>query len=176
MNDEVGTRTHREMHNDANDAIEAIEAELRRTRRVPMTQWPPALHRSMFPRCWSRPTTSPTSPARKRHAKTLASVTPPPATWEPVQARSRRGMMHGSSDARTPTAHTHPQTEVTGLAASLAAKAPRTALWLPGTSGNYVSAPYVAALGITGNLDVRWCGLARQPHPGDAHVASSDVS
>jgi len=28
MNDEVGTRTHREMHNDANDAIEAIEAEL----------------------------------------------------------------------------------------------------------------------------------------------------
>ena len=28
MNDEVGTRTHSEMHNDANDAIEAIEAEL----------------------------------------------------------------------------------------------------------------------------------------------------
>ena len=28
MDDEVGTRTHREMHNDANDAIEAIQGEL----------------------------------------------------------------------------------------------------------------------------------------------------
>jgi len=58
------------------------------------------------------------------------------------------------SDARTPTAHTHPQSDVDGLVDSLAKKAPRTALWLPGVSGNYASAPYVAAMGITGDLEV----------------------
>jgi hypothetical protein len=35
-----------------------------------------------------------------------------------------------------------------------ATKAPRTALWLPGVGGNYASAPYVAAMGITGDLEV----------------------
>lgn len=40
------------------------------------------------------------------------------------------------------------------LPTEIAEKGPRTALWLPGVSGNYASAPYVAAMGITGDLEV----------------------
>jgi hypothetical protein len=36
--------------------------------------------------------------------------------------------------------------------------APRTSLWLPGTSGNHVTCPSSAALAITGDLDLRWFG------------------
>jgi len=75
------------------------------------------------------------------------------------------------SDARTPTAHTHPQSEVDGLEVALASKkAPRTALWLPGASGNYISAPYVAAMNITGDIDVRWVGALDDWTPGAAVV------
>jgi hypothetical protein len=36
--------------------------------------------------------------------------------------------------------------------------APRTGLYLPGVSGEYVSAPYVAAMDITNDIDIRWVG------------------
>jgi hypothetical protein len=62
------------------------------------------------------------------------------------------------SDARTPTDGSVSTVKIVDGAvtdAKLASKkAPRTALWLPGTSGNYVSAPDSPGFAI-GNLDVR---------------------
>ena len=45
-----------------------------------------------------------------------------------------------------------------------------TSLQLPGSSGNYVSCPYQAALGITGDIDVRWVGALDDWTPGGYNV------
>jgi hypothetical protein len=42
-----------------------------------------------------------------------------------------------------------------GLDSALAGKSPSSVLYLSGTSGNYVSAPDVAALDVTGDIDIR---------------------
>jgi hypothetical protein len=44
------------------------------------------------------------------------------------------------------------------LPQEITGKANGTSLSLPGTSGNYASAPYVAAMGIAGDIDIRWFG------------------
>ena len=36
--------------------------------------------------------------------------------------------------------------------------APRTSLWLPGTTGNYASCPDSVSTSITGDFDIRWFG------------------
>ena len=70
------------------------------------------------------------------------------------------------TDTRTPSAHaashasagsdalTLAQSQVTDLTSDLSAKAPKTAIWLPGTSDNYVSAPDAAGFAVT-DIDVR---------------------
>jgi hypothetical protein len=59
--------------------------------------------------------------------------------------------------------------DVDGLDSALAGKATPAGLWLPGASGNYVSAPDAAALSVTGDIDIRvrvalsdWTGAAIQ--------------
>ena len=70
------------------------------------------------------------------------------------------------TDTRTPSAHaashasagsdalTLAQSQVTDLTSDLSAKAPKTAIWLPGTSGNYVSTPDAAGFAVT-DVDAR---------------------
>jgi len=48
-----------------------------------------------------------------------------------------------------------PQAKVANLVTDLAGKGSTVALWLPGTSGNYVSCPDASRLHVTGDLDVR---------------------
>jgi hypothetical protein len=86
QSDLVGGRNHQDMHNDVNDSVEAIEAEL--------------------------------------------------------------GLDPAGAEATVAA-------RLTSNSGTIAGKANGTSLGLPGIAGNYASAPYVAAMDITGDIDLR---------------------
>jgi len=150
------------MHNDANDAIEAIEAELGTN--------PSGAYDTVAARLASVDVSTLLVKANNLSDLTSASTartnlglgTAAVADTGTGAGTVAAGDDSRLSDARTPTDGSVSTVKIADGAvtdAKLASKkAPRTALWLPGTSGNSVSCPDSAALSVTGDIDLRWYG------------------
>lgn len=186
QSDSVGGRTHKAMHNDVNDAVEAIEAELGVD--------PAGSEATVVARLDALDTSVAAAALKAANLSDLASASTARTNLglgdsATLNVGTTAGTVAAGDDSRITGAALKASnlsdlasaaTSRTNLGlgtiaveaaadyataanlvvtdATVATKANATALSLPGTSGNYASCPDSAALDITGDIDIRFFG------------------